>query len=76
MPVQRHPFEPFLPAHSRVLMLGSFPPPQKRWSIEFYYPNMQNDMWRIFGLIFFSDKEHFADREAKAFRRGMLVEFL
>ena len=31
-------------------MLGSFPPQQKRWSMAFFYPNFQNDMWRIFGL--------------------------
>ncbi len=57
-------------------MLGSFPPPQKRWSIHFYYPNMQNDMWRIFGLIFFGNKDHFVDLEAKRFNKPLLEEFL
>ena len=28
-----------------------------------YYPNLQNDMWRIVGLIFFQDKEHFLNPE-------------
>ena len=74
--VERHPFPPFIPANARLLMLGSFPPPAKRWSIDFYYPNMQNDMWRIFGLIFFSDREYFVDREAKAFRKQLLISFL
>ena len=27
--------------------------------MEFFYPNWINDMWRIWGLIFFNDKEHF-----------------
>ncbi len=40
-------------------MLGSFPPPERRWSMRFYYPNPTNDMWRIMGLIFFGDKTHF-----------------
>ena len=37
--IERHPLQPFLPAEARVLMLGSFPPPHARWSMEFYYPN-------------------------------------
>ena len=27
--------------------------------MDFFYPNLQNDMWRIFGIIFFGDREHF-----------------
>ena len=46
-PVETHPFEPFLPEGCRLLMLGSFPPSEKRWSMRFYYPNFTNDMWRI-----------------------------
>ena len=44
-----HPLEPFLPGNARILMLGSFPPKRIRWSMEFFYPNLQNDMWRIVG---------------------------
>lgn len=57
--VERHPLEPFLPENARLLMLGSFPPPRRRWSMEFYYPNLQNDMWRIFGYHFFGERDHF-----------------
>lgn len=57
-------------------MLGSFPPPQKRWSMNFFYPNMQNDMWRIFALLFFSDKEHFVDAENKRFNQPLIEDFL
>ena len=53
-----HPLAPFLPPNARLLLLGSFPPPRKRWSMDFFYPNYTNDMWRIFGLIFFDDKQH------------------
>ena len=58
-PVEKHPLAPFLPKRARILMLGSFPPKKEKWSMEFFYPNWINDMWRIWGLIFFSDKEHF-----------------
>lgn len=60
IPCEKHPLEPFLPEGARILMLGSFPPKRERWSMEFFYPNWGNDMWRIWGLIFFDDKEHFA----------------
>ncbi|MCM1178197.1 MAG: uracil-DNA glycosylase family protein [Clostridium sp.] len=56
---ERHPLEPFLPEKAKLLMLGSFPPKRERWSMEFFYPNFINDMWRIIGLIFFGDKNHF-----------------
>ena len=57
--VEKHPLGFFLPKNAKVLMLGSFPPTRNRWSMNFYYPNFQNDMWRIFGLIFFDDKDYF-----------------
>lgn len=76
METEQHPLEPFLPANARLLMLGSFPPQRKRWSMEFYYPNWNNDMWRIVGLIFFGDREHFVVRGEKAFCKERLVAFL
>ena len=76
LPVEEHPLEPFLPAEARLLMLGSFPPQKKRWSMDFFYPNLQNDMWRIFGLLFFQDKEHFLIPGKKAFDKERLVTFL
>ena len=39
---EKHPLEPFLPQNARILMLGSFPPSQTRWSMEFFYPNWIN----------------------------------
>ncbi len=44
--------------------------------MKFYYPNFQNDMWRIFGILFFGDKEHFVDAEQKTFRLNQLIPFL
>ena len=72
---ERHPFEPFLPTGAKILMLGSFPPQPKRWSIEFYYPNFGNDMWRIIGLIFFGDKDTFVLSKEKKFDKTKIVEF-
>ena len=51
-----------MPENAQLLMLGSFPPPKERWCMDFFYPNPQNDMWRIIGLVFFGDKTHFEEQ--------------
>lgn len=63
--IERHPFTPFLPEGCRVVMCGTFPPKQDKWAMDFFYPNFYNDMWRIFGLIFFSDKDRFFNLKEK-----------
>ncbi len=74
--VEYHPLKPFLPANSKVLFLGSFPPPQKRWCMDFFYPNFINDHWRIEGEIWFGDRNHFVDLECKTFKKDEIVAFL
>ena len=56
-------------------MLGSFPPKHERWSMEFFYPNWINDMWRIFGYIFFEDRNHFTIPGCKRFDRDRCAAF-
>ncbi len=80
IPSERHPLQPFLPEGARILMLGSFPPKKERWSMDFFYPNWINDMWRIMGLIFFDDKDHFVasgkdGRKEKRFDRDRCAGF-
>ena len=74
--IEQHPLKPFIPQHARLLMLGSFPPARKRWSMDFFYPNYINDMWRIYGLCFFENKDYFVDSLQKTFRKEELVDFL
>lgn len=74
LPIEQHPLGFFLPENTRLLMLGSFPPPRQRWSMEFYYPNIINDMWRIMGLIFYDDKEYFLATK-KSFSRTKAEQF-
>ncbi|WP_203558224.1 uracil-DNA glycosylase family protein [Bacteroides sp. 214] len=73
--IEIHPLEPFLPVNAKILMLGSFPPQKKRWSMEFYYPNLNNDMWRIMGIIFFGEKDYFLSETKKAFCKERIIEF-
>lgn len=71
-----HPLEPFFPARAKLLMMGSFPPKRERWKMDFYYPNFQNDMWRIFGLVFFENKEYFLTEDKKSFCEQRIRNFL
>lgn len=73
--VETHPFPPFLPKHAKVLMMGTFPPPQNKWCMPFFYPNYINDMWRIMGIIFFNDKNHFIDLNNKICKEKEIRDF-
>jgi G:T/U-mismatch repair DNA glycosylase len=44
--------------------------------MDFFYPNFQNDMWRIFGLVFFDDRNHFVDNDSKTFYKEAIISFL
>lgn len=44
--------------------------------MEFFYPNFINDHWRIMGLIFFGDKNHFVDTASKTFNLQEIKRFL
>lgn len=74
-PVEQHPLKPFLPEECRLLMLGSFPPERRRWSMEFFYPNFNNDMWRIMGLIFHGDRDRFVVTGERRFDRAAVEAF-
>ncbi len=77
--IERHPLRPFMPENAQLLMLGSFPPPKERWCMDFFYPNPQNDMWRIMRQIFYSDKTYFEGPGTKAskkvFNREEIISF-
>ena len=75
MTVESHPLEPFLPQDATILFLGSFPPPRARWSMDFFYPNFNNDFWRIMGLIHFGDASHFVASNGKRFHYESIVDF-
>ena len=74
--IENHPLKTFLPPHAKLLMLGSFPPQKKRWSMDFYYPNLNNDMWRIVGLLVFDNQDDFLNESKKAFCREEIFDFL
>jgi len=74
--IELRPFPPFLPPNTTVLMMGSFPPAVEKRAMEFHYPNFQNDMWRVYGLVFFGNAMHFQRVGEKAFDAEKIKEFL
>lgn len=41
----------------------------------FYYPNWTNDFWRVMGLLFFGDRDHFAIPDQKRFDQARVEAF-
>lgn len=76
--IETHPFGPVLPPDATVMMMGSFPPTADKWAMSFHYPNFYNDMWRIYGRVFFDDADYFRVGDEKRFDperiRGFLFE--
>lgn len=74
--METHPFPPFVPDGARVLIMGTFPPPSSRWSMQFYYPNRTNDFWKIFGLLFYGDESALVNVSAKTFYLDRICRLL
>lgn len=65
--IESHPWEPYIPESSKVLIMGTFPPQPKRWSMDFYYPNRTNDFWYMIGLLFYGDRNALLGADGKSF---------
>ncbi len=76
LPIESHPFKPYLPKNAKILILGTFPPKRERWSMEFFYPNRNNDFWRIISLLFYGDKDFFYNQSTRQFNIGLIKQFV
>lgn len=74
--LEHHPFPPILPEKATVVMMGTFPPTDEKRCMQFHYPNFQNDMWRIMGLVFYGDVDHFRIGQEKRFDPAKIEAFL
>ena len=74
--VETHPFEPVLPPNATVMMMGTFPPTADKWAMSFHYPNFYNDMWRIYGRVFFDDVDYFRVGDEKRFDPERIRNFM
>ncbi len=74
--LETHPFEPVLPSNATVMMMGTFPPTADKWAMSFHYPNFYNDMWRIYGRVFFDDADYFRVGDEKRFDPERIRDFM
>ena len=74
--LEHHPFAPILPENAKVVMMGTFPPTNEKRCMQFHNPNFQNDMWRIMGLVFYQNADHFRVGEEKRFDPVRIEAFL
>ena len=74
--IESHPFPALLPPKATVMMMGTFPPKAEKHAMQFHYPNFINDMWRVYGLVFFNDAAHFQKAGEKAFDAEKIKAFL
>ena len=74
--VETHPFGPVLPPDATVMMMGTFPPTADKWAMRFHYPNFYNDMWRIYGSVFFDDVNYFRVGDEKRFDPERIRAFM
>lgn len=74
--IEDHPFAPVLPPDATVMMMGTFPPTSDKWAMSFHYPNFYNDMWRIYGKVFFDDVNYFRVGDEKRFDPERIRAFL
>lgn len=71
--IERHPFPPFLPHNSRILILGSFPgkhatapfrPEPLATGEDWYYSAPRNQFWPIMSRVFATSLMQVAERKA------------
>ncbi len=74
--IETHPFGPVLPPDATVMMMGSFPPTADKWAMRFHYPNFHNDMWRIYGRVFFDNADYFRVGDEKRFDPECIRDFM
>ena len=74
--IEKHPWHTFLPINYKILFLGTFPPKENKWVIDFYYPNRINDFWRIMGMVFFNRFDYFINNESNQFDKAKIIKHL
>ena len=74
--IETHPFEPVLPPNATIMMMGTFPPTADKWAMSFHYPNFYNDMWRIYGRVFFEDADYFRVGDENRFDPERILDFM
>ncbi|GHT54400.1 hypothetical protein FACS189446_3950 [Bacteroidia bacterium] len=67
-----HPWNWYVPAGAKSIIIGTFPPTLRNWSYDFFYPNKNNYFWRIMSRIAGTPLQYFSGEEAVEERKNIL----
>ena len=67
-----HPWNWYIPPGATVVVIGTFPPAQRVWSFDFFYPNKNNYFWKIIARIAGCSLFYFSGKEAVNERKRLL----
>lgn len=70
--LETHPGWDFNIPVMKTLILGNFPPHRKRWDYEFFYPNKQNNFWKVLAEINGSPLNHMTGNAAVEERKHLM----
>src|SRR5690242_5500643 len=73
--IEDHPWNYYVPAKAKTLIIGTFPTAKKNWSYEFFYPNKRNLLWKILAAISSRQIMHLENKDA-VIERMQLLDFL
>jgi len=65
--IEKHPFEPFVPKQSEVLILGSFPgkeSTQEKRIDDWFYGASRNQFWKIIEIVYETELKSKANKQA------------
>ena len=72
---ETHPWKWYVPANSRILIIGTFPPAKEKWSFNFFYPNKQNLFWPVMSRLVNTELKYLSG-EAAVDERKQILELL
>ena len=67
-----HPWKWYIPDGAKTVVIGTFPPTQRNWSFDFFYPNKNNYFWKIIARIAGRPLLYISGEEAVKERRELL----
>jgi G:T/U-mismatch repair DNA glycosylase len=72
---ETHPWQPFIPINANKLILGTFPTAEiNRGAYEFFYPNPNNDFWRVLFQAAKKNLEDYKQVEPIEIRKQILAD--
>lgn len=72
---ETHPWPPFIPVNADKLILGTFPTSEgNRGAYEFFYPNPNNDFWRVLFRVAGKKLDDHRNAEPVEIRKQVLTE--